>query len=840
LGLWPLYYATLVEEGWPYPMEALWKDLRLSLRALARSPGFTAAAVASLALGIGANTLIFTFLNALFFQSLPVAEPERLVAIYATDARNPGLEPISYPSFEDLRRAGIYADVAAYLTLPVSLTGGGDPAVVFGQMVSGNYFSLLGVKAERGRFFNPEEDATPGTHPVAVLSHGLWQSRFGADPGLVGRTIQVNSQAFHVVGIAPPEMKGLALLDRPPDLWLPAMMHGALLTGPLVQSFPARDGQMFSLVGRLKPGQGFAAGSAATAGVGHNLEKQYPAENQGIGLTALPLGETTINPKDRAKYVRSGGLLAAMVGLLLLVAGANVANLLLARALARQREIAVRLALGAGRGRLARQLLAEGALLGLLGGAAGLVVAVWGRRLLWALRPPFFPDTLDLGLHARALAFTFVVALATGLLFGLAPVLQSFQLDIATAFTEHGGGSGGARGGSFGAVLRSLLVAAQVALSLLVLAGAGLFLHSLARAESIDPGFESEKLFVIPFDLGSQHYPKPRGQQFFRDAAERAATLPGVRSAAVASRFLLAPGGQRLRIQPEGQAAARPGVKGALVAINKVGPRYFETVGIPLVTGRAFGTADRGGGPPVTVVNETLAKWLWPGEPAVGKRFRLGNSPDLLEVVGVARDADYNNLGEPSQPYAYLPVEQSYAPVMMLHVRTTGAPEPVVASARRALQGLDPGLPLLDARTIGQVRAQALWAPRMGAGLLTLFGLLAAVLATIGIYGVVAYTVGQRGREIGIRMAIGARRPDVIGLILRQGMRPVVAGLVLGLALGLAAARSIAGLLFDVTAGDPLAFAGATLLLATVALAAVYLPARRASGLDPVTALRNG
>ena len=828
-------------------MENVWKDLRHSVRALRRSPAFAIAAIASLALGIGANTLIFTFLNALFFKSLPVADPARAVALYSVDLVKGDVLPFSYPNFEDLRReeGQAFAGLAAYRNLSAALRGDGEPAQLQGEVVSASYFDVLGVKPARGRFFRPDEDAPPGAHPVMVLSHRLWQSRFGGDPGVVGRPVSLNGQGFTVVGIARPELKGLNVLDAPPDFWVPMSMYRELARGPQGRMLERRGSFAFSVVGRLKPGVGLEEARAFLRTVAGRLEREFPRINQDLGLQAIPLTQATLPPAVRNRAVLSGGLIAAAVGLLLLIAGANVANLLLARAAARSGEVAVRLSLGAGRGRLVRQLLTEGAVLGLAGGAAGLLIALVGRRVLWALRPPFFPDSLDLGMDARVLGFTLIVSLLTGLLFSLAPAFQSFRLDLAGILTRQARGSG-SRGDGSGSLLREALVVAQVALSVIVLAGAGLFLRSLAEVERVDPGFEAEKLFVIPLDLGSGGYPPPRALELYRRAVERVSALPGVESAATGSSFLLVGGGPRAAVVAEGQAA-RPDAapegdrqEGELMAgVSTVGLGYFETVGMSLRSGRAFTLADRRGGRPVVVVNEALARRLWPDEAALGKRLRLaGGDEEWLEVIGVVADARSAGLSEPPPPSAWRPLLQSFSPMMMLHVRTAADPDPLLETVRREVQALDPGLPILEPRTITQVRNQSLWAPRIGAGLLSLFGLLALALAALGIYGVIAYSIGQRRREIGIRMALGAARGEVLSLVLRQGMRPVVIGLALGLAGAFAGARAVASLLFGIGAGDPVAFTGAALLLALVALAAVYLPARRASGLDPVNALR--
>jgi putative ABC transport system permease protein len=823
----------------PLAMETFLIDLRYTLRGLAKTPGFTAAAVASLALGIGANTLIFTFLNALFLAPLPVAEPQRLVALYEQDTHSPELLPFSLPNYDDLRRGNpVFTDVAAAHDLELSLTGGnGEPTLVAGMMVSGNYFAVLGLAPNRGRFFLPEEGKPGAGRPVAVISYGLWQRRFGSDPGLLGSTLRINDQGCTVIGILPPSFKGLSLLAQPPELWLPVGMARQVLSGPAARMPERRDGLMFSVVARLKPGAGLTQARGALATIAHQLEREDPIANQDLAIAALPLAETTVDPARRGVFLLAGGMLAVVVGLLLLIAAANVANLLLVRALGRSREISVRLALGSGRRRLARQLLTEGATLSLLGGAAGLLLAAWGRELLWRLRPPFFPDTLALGIDWRVLAFTFVVALATGLLFGLAPVVQSFRFDIAANLGHQ---SSPPQRRTLAAVLRTGMLVAQIALSVVILAGAGLFLHSLKVAAAVDPGFERERLFVIPLDLGVRGYTPERAQEFYQRAVERVAALPGVRAAAVASRFLLVESGGQVGVEAAGQPV-RADRRGIQATVSRIGPHYFETVGIPIRGGRPVLPEDRADSRPVAVVNETLAHWLWPGESAIGKRFRFsGGGGAWMEVVGVAANARYQGVGAVPEAYVYLPVAQRFAPVMLLHVRTAGDPLATVPSVRQEVKALDPNLPLLEARTIGQLRNRSLWAPRMGAGLLSLFGLLALSLSAIGAYGVLAYAVGQRRREIAIRMASGAGRRDVLRLVLADGVKPVLGGVAVGLLATPIAARPINQLLIGVGAADPLAIGGALALLLAVALLALYVPARRAAGLDPMQALRVG
>ncbi|HLX09303.1 MAG TPA: ABC transporter permease [Thermoanaerobaculia bacterium] len=820
-------------------METFLIDLRYTLRGLARTPGFTAAAVASLALGIGANTLIFTFLNALFLAPLPVSEPQRLMSLYEKDAHKPALLPFSLPNYDDLRRGNpVFSDAGAAHDLQLSLAGSnGEPEMLPGMMVTGNYFAVLGITPYRGRFFLPEESGTGGTRPVVVIGYGLWQRRFGGDPGVLGSTLQINGQGCTVIGILPANFKGVSLLAEPPQLWVPVGLARQMLSGPDAAMAERRGMLRFAVVARLKPGTGVEMARGAMATVAHQLERVDPIANQDLEIAALPLAETTVDPARRSIYLLAGGMLAVVVGLLLLIAAANVANLLLVRALGRSREITVRLALGSGRRRLARQLLTEGATLSLLGGAAGLLLASWGRELLWRLRPPFFPDTLALGIDWRVLAFTFLVALVTGLLFGLAPVVQSFRFDLSANLGHQ---ASGIQRGTLAAALRTLMLVGQIALSVVILAGAGLFLHSLQVAAAVDPGFERERLFVIPLNLSVPGYTPQRAQQFYERAVERVAALPGVRAAAVASRFLLVDSGSQVEVEAAGQQA-RADRRGVQATVCRIGPHYFETVGIPLRSGRPVVAEDRADGRQVAVVNETLAHWLWPGESALGKRFRFsGGDGPWLEVVGVAANARYQSLGAAPEGYVYQPVAQRFAPVMLLHVRTVGDPLATVPSVRQEVKTLDPTLPLPEPRTIAQLRNRSLWAPRMGAGLLSLFGLLALALSAIGAYGVLAFAVGQRRREIAIRMATGAGRRDVLRLVLADGIKPVLAGVVVGLLATPLAARPIAQLLVGIGAADPLAIGGATALLLAVALFALYVPARRAAGLDPMQALRVG
>jgi predicted permease len=820
-------------------MGTLWQDIRFGSRMLFKSRAFTVVAVLSLALGIGANTTIFTLINTVLLQSLPVAEPSQLMSVFGTDENNKGNQldfaPVSYPNYVDYRdQNDVFTGLLVFGGAAMSLSGTGEPEQINGLMVSGNYFDLLGVKAARGRTFLPEEDSTPGTHPVIVLSHALWQRRFGGDPSIVGKTLTFNNQGFTVIGIAPPNFRGTFAIGAS-DFWVPMAMHDQVLTGTVRKWFDERRALLFNIIGRLKPGVTREQAQAALQTIGRRLEQEYPKANEKRNVMLVPLAQSTIDPNQRDLFVRAGGLMTTVVGLVLLIACANVANLMLARATARRKEIAIRVAIGAGRMRIIRQLLTESVLLAVLGGALGLFLAYWATELLWAFRPPFFnQNDLSLRLDGRVLAYTTLISLLTGIIFGLAPALQSSRTDLVTELKEKSGPPKQTRQ-RFN--LRNLLVVSQVALSLVALIGAGLFLRSLSNAQRLNPGFETEKMMVLSFDLGAQGYNETRGREFDQQMQARVEGIPGVHSAAVASNPPLNPGLLR-SVFIEGQEPPAGG-RGILTLVTTVGTKYFETMGIPVLRGRDFGATDQETSVKVVVVNEAFARRFWPNEDAVGKRFKFFGDDFQTEVAGVVRNSDLVSLGEDPRPIAYLPLAQNYSPGITLHVRTDGDPRTVLATVRREVQALDPNLPLIAVSPISEVLDQVLWAPRMGAALLVVFGLLALVLAAVGIYGVLAYSVSQRTHEIGLRMALGAQRGDVLKMIVRQGMTLTLIGVVVGLAVAFLVTRFMESLLYGVAATDPLTFMGVSLVLAAVALLATFIPARRATRVDPMIALRH-
>ncbi len=819
-------------------MDTIWHDIRFAVRVLLRAPGFTLVAALSLALGIGANTTIFTVINAIFLRPLPVEEPSRLVNVYTTDERNKTAEqsflPTSRLNYLDYRdRNHSFSGLALFGFAGLTLTGSGEPEQIGAMLVSGNYFDVLGVKMAAGRGFISEEDAKPGANPVVVLSNGMWVRRFGADPNLVNKTIKLNGIPFTVVGIAPKSFRGTFAIGGP-DVWIPSMMYKQVVTGPLQHFFDERRPLLFFVFGRLKPDVSLEQARADLVTIATNLSKEYPNDDGGRNVELLLLPQATMNPNQRAQAVKAGSLLMTVVGLVLLIACANLANLLLARASGRQREIAIRLSLGATRSRLIRQLLTESLLLASMGGILGLLLANWGRDLLWAFRPPFMDaNALSLTLEPKVLAFAFGISMLTGVLFGLAPAIQATRTDLNESLKE-GGGRAGAGGGRHG--LRSLLVVAEVTLALVALVGAGLFLRSLRNAQHIDPGFNAANLLVMGFDLGSQGYDAERGKEFHRQVQERLQNLPLVLSATIAT---LPPlnGGFMRTVFPEG-VDPTDRRNGVLVLIDSIYPGYFKTLGISIMEGREFADTDRENAPMVAVVNQAMADKFFPNQDAIGKRFRFFGESWILEIVGIARNSKYINIGEGPRPFIYLSMYQHYTPASTLYVHTAGDPASALATVRGTVQDLDHNLPLVQVRTVQALIDQALWAPQFGASLLAIFALLALGLAAIGVYGVMSYTVNQRTHEIGIRVAMGAQHKHILMLILGHGFLLVASGIVLGLGAAYASARTLSQLLFDVPAGDPITYLGTPLVLAGVALVACYIPARRAMRVDPMIALR--
>ena len=800
-----------------------------ALRGLRNNPTFTAVAIASLALGIGLNTAIFNLVSAVLLQPLPVRDPAGLVSVFTVDPIYPGLLYCSYPNYKDYRdRNTVFSGLALYTPIQATLTGEGDAGDVPGQIVSGNYFDVLGLKPVLGRAFLPEEDRVPGAQAVVVISYTFWTRKFAASRSAIGATIGLNNRRYTIVGVAPKGFHGANALVST-DLWAPMMMYPQLYS--MADWIDHRKALLFPVIGRLKDGVSRRQAEDNMKTLTAQLVREYPADNQGRTVTLLPLAESVIQPNSRGGFMVAGAVSLGVSGLVLLIACANVANLLLVRAAGRRKEMALRLALGVGRGRLIRQLLIESALLSIAGAAAALALGRWGRDLLWTFRPPWMlSGDAALKFDGRVLGFTLLIAVLATLVFGLAPAWSATHADLATELRERR--SPWTRAGHRVNV-RSLLVMVQVALSAVALTGAGLFLRSLRNAQAVNPGFDAAHLATVAVDVKSRGFTAAQGREYYARVLERAGSLPGVASATLSFN----PPFSALRarsISVEGHATGA----GAVAPINLVEPGYFQTLRIPLLRGRGFSSGDSESAPHVAVVNQTMARHFWSGENPIGARLRFFGESATVEIVGVVKDSTYINLGEDPRLMVYLCLRQYYAPAVTLWVRTSGDPEAMLGALRREVQSLDRDVLLSDLETASQASSERLWAQRLGAILFATLGGLAGVLTVVGLYGVISYSVGQRTRELGIRMALGAEPRTVLRQVLAEGMVLVCWGLLLGLVATLTIAGVLSSLLFGVSARDPLTLGVVLTLLAVTALAACAVPALRATRIDPMMALR--
>jgi predicted permease len=796
---------------------------------LLKNPGFTLIAVFTLALGIGANTAIFTLLDKVLMRTLPVEQPQQLVTFVRDSSGVPGI--FSYPLYADLRdRNEVLSGMVAYFQQPFSLSDGNATERVTGQLVSGNYFAVLGVLPALGRFFLPEEDRTPGTHPVVVISHGLWRQRFGADPAVIGKSVSLNGYRYTVVGVTPSEFTGTTR-GTVNDLYVPIMMQA--------QTEPGSNGVLdnrnwgwLCLIGRLKPEVSREQAQAALSLLADEPRETVPSAKGKLSVS-ISLIDGSRGHTDRVKDLSLPlKLLMGVAGFVLLIACANVANLLLVRASARRKEIAVRLAVGASRFRIVRQLLTESTILAALGSGAGLLVAYWVTSLLLGFQQQtnFVPRTFDGRLDGRALGFTLGLSLLTGIVFGLAPALQISKPDFVAALK---GDRPGLRGGARRWSLRNVLVVVQIALSLVVLIGAGLCVRSLRALQTIDPGFEPAKVVTASFDLSLSGYDETHGRQFISEISERVTALPGVEAVSLARAVAFGDSFWTNTATIEGYQP-QPDERLAF-DFNAISPNYFKTLGTRLLSGREFTAQDKTDSPRVVIVNEALARRYWPGQEAVGKRIQRGQ---FAEVIGVVRDSRERGLTVSPRPTIYLPLLQNYASELTLQARTATDAQALLGALRREVQELNAQLPVYNLQTLVQQRDGSLYVERLAAALLTLFGLLALLLAAIGIYGVLSYAVTERTREMGIRMALGAQPRTLRTLVVRQGMILVLIGLCLGVGGAFVLTRLIEKLLFGVSATDPLTFIVISLLLAGVALLACWIPAQRATRVDPLVALR--
>jgi predicted permease len=807
-------------------------DLIYALRGLAKHRGFTFVAVISLALGIGANTTIFTLLNAILLRPLPLDNPATLAAVYTADSRSPGYLACSYLNYKDYRdRNSVFSALALYAPITVNLTGQGDPRLLMAHIVTGNYFSALGVQPVLGRGFLPEEDVTPNANAVTVISYGLWNRLFAADRHVTSRSFVIDGRAFSIIGVAPPGFQGINQLYGA-DLWVPMMMYPQVF--PSVPWINQRRASVFSVVGRLKPGVGMPEAEGAMQSIAAELARQYPRDNNGRSVKLAPISEAALSHKDRDVYNRTGSILLAISGLVLLIACANVASLQLVRAAARTKEITVRLALGASRWQLIRQLLVESVILSVGGGALGLLLAQGAGSVLWSMRPPAFKyATFRFDLDPRVLGYTFGIALLTGILFGLIPAFRATRADLATDLKERTTQPSSA-GGKWGP--RSILVMSQLAFSLIALIGAGLFVRSVINANQVDPGFDAAHLGIITFNVANQGYNEARGRDYQRRILDLAAAVPGVEAVSLSKDPPFTVTGSRT-VLLQGQDNTSSGV-GRLTLTSVTWPGYFQAIRIPILHGRDFNLQDAKSSPKVAIVNEAAATHFWPGQEAIGQVIEFGGENLPVQVVGVVRNANYQVIGELPQAMIYLAIPQYYFGYSVLYIRTARDTATVLANVRREAQTIDPNL-FLDPETVRTTIQKTLWAQSLSATLLCVFGGLALLLATIGIYGVVSYSVKMRARELGVRMALGATPSGLQNMIMREGVRLVVLGITAGAIVSLVVSRWLESMLLMVSARDAQTFVVVPAILAVAAILACWIPARRATRIDPALALRD-
>ncbi|HET6647328.1 MAG TPA: ABC transporter permease [Pyrinomonadaceae bacterium] len=818
-------------------MHTFWQDLRYGIRMLAKSPGTTIVAVLALALGIGANAAIFSAVSAFTSRTLPAPNPDQLVRPFETTENRGKTDSFSYPDFVDYRDQNtVFQGLLAEDLAQAAISTQNQNDVIWGQVVSGNYFDVLGVQPILGRGFAPEEDKTPGSHPVVVISHGLWQRRLAGDVNIVGKTLQMNGRAYTVIGVAPEIFKGTKF-GLSLEFWTPMMMAEEFWRSPGL--LKERGSHWMNVIGRLKPGVTREQASAEMSTIAKRMNQTYPTER--AGNTGVFV-ETEVDGRwdEAAPIMKTGGAIAmAIVGFILLIACANVANLLLARAAARRKEIGVRLALGASRARLIRQLLTESLLLALLGGGFGLLLGYWITGLMQGFVPVLPYNIVDnfFAMDRQALIFTMIVSLVTGLIFGLAPAWHASNPDIVPVL--KGDSNAGAAGKRRRLTLRNSLVVVQVALSLVVLVCGGLFIKSFRNAQKMDPGFNPGGVLAVSVNPELVGYDEEQTRNFFNQIVERTGALPGVQTASV-SRLLPLDDSSTSSgpILKEGETLP-PGTPGRTILNNVISPGYFKTLQIPILAGRDFDDRDRKGAPRVVIVNERMAQMLWPGETAVGKHIYVGSqSRDAFEVVGVVKTGKYRALAEDPRAYYYYPMAQRGGGRMTLLMRTAGDPSSLVSSVRNEVQAIDRRIPLFSIKTMNQHMTWALWAPNMAATLALAFGVVALMLSAVGLYSVMAYIVSQRTREVGIRMALGAKRGDVLKLITGEGMKMAAIGVVIGFAISLALARVLSSVLIGVGTYDVTTFILVPLLLGVVAFLACLIPARRATKVNPLVALR--
>jgi len=812
-------------------MTSFWQDVRYSLRMIAKAPGYAAIAILTLALGIGANTTIFSWINSTLLNPIPgLASPSEVVSLsLGRGTDNPF--PFTYPDYEAMRDGQqSFLGITAGSVTAMSLTGKGKPERVWGMVTSANYFDLLGVRPILGRGFLPAEDEKPGGAPVAVISYRMWQTHFGANPEVVGQTLEINQHPYTIVGVAPAVFQGSQTGLRS-EIWIPIMMEGQLVP----QGDLLHDHHYFWLgvLGRLKPGVRPEQAQEEMTVLLKREVKNYPEEHRGHdSVTVYPLWRSPFGANQFLSTLLP--MLMSIAGLVLLLACANVANLMLVRSVARRREIAIRMSLGANRWRLVRQLLVESLVLALAGGVVALLITFWTAGTFMKFIPTTdFPISLGIRVDRAVLLATFVISVLTGVIFGILPALRSSsEAPVAVLKEDTGSASGGLRK----ARLASGLVVAQISLSLLLLICAGLFIRSFMSAQQINPGFNSHNVLIAAYDLFTAGYSEDNGAEFDRQLVAKLEALPGIQSVALSSRVPLGFGGGSTAVNPEGYVAQANESMETQVAI--ITPNYFQTMQIPIVKGRDFTLQDTKSAQRAVIVSETFVNRYWPNQEAVGKQLNSDLTHEWFKVVGVARDSKVNGLNEKPTPFLYLPLYQVYRATMIINARTTGDPLAFGKTVEKTIHELNADLVVFDITTLELREQIASFGQRVAGTFVGAFGLLALVLAAVGIYGVTAYTTRQRTHEIGIRVALGASKQDILRLVLGHGLRLTLLGVGLGLAVSFGLTRYLGNLLLGVTSTDALTFSTVAILLCAVALFACFIPARRAMRVDPMVALR--
>jgi predicted permease len=812
-------------------MASFWQDIRYSLRMIAKAPGFALIAILTLALGIGANTTIFSWINSALLNPVPgLSSPNEVVAM--VEGRG-GSNPLgfTYPDIEAMRDGQqSFTGITACMFAQMSLTGKGKPERVWGMLASANYFDVLGVRPILGRSFLPEEDVKPGGAPVAVISYRLWQTHFGANPGIVGQTVEINKHPYTIVGVAPAVFQGSQTGVRF-EIWVPLMMEAQLLPqGDLLQ-----DHHNFLMLafGRLKPGVSSEQAQEEMTVLLKREVKNYPEEHKGHdSVTVYPLWR---NPFGLNYFLATLlPMLMTIAGLVLLLACANVANLMLVRSVARRREIAIRMSMGASRWRLVRQLLVESLVLAMAGGLVALLITLWTSGTFMKFLPTMdFPLSLNVRTDHTVLLATLVISVLTGVIFGILPALRSSSVAPVAVLKED---TGSASGGLRKARLASGLVVAQISLSLLLLICAGLFIRSFLRAQQINPGFNPRNVLIASYDLFTAGYSEEKGTEFDRQLVDKLETLPGVQSVALSSRVPLGFTGGSTAVKPEGYVPQVNELMETQEAI--ITPNFLRTMQIPIAKGRDFTRQDNKRSQRVVIVSETFVNRYWPNQEALGKQLYSDLPKEWLTVVGVARDTKVTWLNEKPTPFVYLPLYQYYQPNLIINARVAGDPLSFGKAVEKTVHDLNPDLVLFDLTSLELSEQLASFPQRVAGTFIGAFGLVALVLAAVGIYGVTAYTTRQRTHEIGIRMTLGASKEDVLRLVLGHGLRLTLIGVGLGLAASLALTRFLGSLLIDITSTDALTFSSVAVLLCAVALFACFIPARRAMRVDPMVALR--